>query len=346
MKIMKQEEKLEEAKMLYKDSNEAQRYVLELLFPELAESKDERIRKALIDFFSKGAENGEQTNGVYDKDILAWLENQGEQEEPQVYETKDGEIITHSETDGYKVVEPKFKVGDWVVRGNTIAQILDIQEQYYVGLDINGKDFTSSKFLNDDKIHLWTIKDAKDGNVLQLGGVTAIFKEYISNQYCKCYCSVYDEEFVIPSQDGGGNIYGCYAATPATKEQRDQLEKAMTDAGYTFDFDKKELKEIEDEEYDGEDYGIDGLWHAKNILEKTLGKVDGYQTDDGILDHKCAISAVSKLYKEDVNIKNRWKPSDEHIHWLKWAINRMPDTEKANEAEAVLKDLLEQLEEL
>ena len=31
---------------------------------------------------------------------------------------------------------------------------------------------------------------------------------------------------------------------PATKIQRDTLLKAMSDAGYTFDFDKKELKKI------------------------------------------------------------------------------------------------------
>ena len=48
-----------------------------------------------------------------DKNI-AWLEEQGEKEEPQVYETEDGEIITYSETDGYKFDEPRFKVGDWV----------------------------------------------------------------------------------------------------------------------------------------------------------------------------------------------------------------------------------------
>lgn len=36
------------------------------------------------------------------------LEKQGEQEEPQVYETEDGNIITYSETDGYKFVEPNF----------------------------------------------------------------------------------------------------------------------------------------------------------------------------------------------------------------------------------------------
>lgn len=48
----------------------------------------------------------------------------------------------------------------------------------------------------------------------------------------------------------------------------------------------------------GEDYGIDGLYAAVDILQKTLGNVDGYQTDDGILEHKCAIAAVNKLYKQ------------------------------------------------
>lgn len=48
----------------------------------------------------------------------------------------------------------------------------------------------------------------------------------------------------------------------------------------------------------GEDYGIDSLYHAARILEKTLGEVDGYQSDDGILEHKCAIEAVNRLYKQ------------------------------------------------
>lgn len=42
------------------------------------------------------------------QEIKDWLEKKGEQEEPQVYETEDGEIITYSETDGYKFVEPNF----------------------------------------------------------------------------------------------------------------------------------------------------------------------------------------------------------------------------------------------
>ena len=62
-----------------------------------------------------------------------------------------------------------------------------------------------------------------------------------------------------------------------------------------------------DEEYNGEDYGIDSLYHAQRILEKTLGKVDGYQTDDGILSHKCAITAVKKLCEQ----KPKWSNDDE-----------------------------------
>ena len=59
----------------------------------------------------------------------------------------------------------------------------------------------------------------------------------------------------------------------------------------------------------GEDYGIDGLYNAIRILEKTLGKVDGYQTDDGILEHKCAISAVKELYGQNPD----WSEKDEEM---------------------------------
>ena len=208
-------------------------------------------------------------------------------------------------------VEQKFKIGDWVVRGDTIAQILDIQEQYYIGLDINGKDFTSSKFLNDDKIHLWTIKDAKDGDVLVNGSNIFIF-HVINDTRLMGYCHINTDDGRFYDDIGKNECFCLIDAVvnPATKEQCDTLMKAMADAGYTFDFDKKELKEIEDEEYNDYDYGIDGLWHAKNILEKTLGKVEGYQTDDGILDHKCAISAVDKLYKQK---PAEWSEYDEKI---------------------------------
>lgn len=66
-----------------------------------------------------------------------------------------------------------------------------------------------------------------------------------------------------------------------------------------------EQKSIEN--INGEDYGIDGLWHAQHILERTLGKVEGYQSDDGILEHECAISAVKSMYEQ----KPAWSKQDE-----------------------------------
>lgn len=61
------------------------------------------------------------------------------------------------------------------------------------------------------------------------------------------------------------------------------------------------------EEVNGDDYGVDSLWHAQRILEKTLGKVEGYQTDDGLLDHKAAITAIKKLREQ----KPTWSEEDE-----------------------------------
>ena len=167
------------------------------LFPVLKESEDERIKKTLINFFSKGAEYDSSTNGIKDRNIIAWLEKQGEQS------------------------------------------------------DANG-----------------------------------------------CFCT--NNDYV--GNSNSTNI------SPATKEQRDLLFQKMKEDGYEWDYEKKEL------EYNGEDYGIDSLWHAKNILEKTLGKVDGYQTDDGILGHKCAIAAVNKLYKQKSAV---WSEVDErHRQWI------------------------------
>lgn len=59
----------------------------------------------------------------------------------------------------------------------------------------------------------------------------------------------------------------------------------------------------------GQDYGIDGLYAAIDILTKTLGEVDGYQSDDGILEHKCAISAVKELSKQ----QKPWSEEDKKM---------------------------------
>lgn len=58
-----------------------QKEMLETIFPELNESEDERIRKELITFFINdyGKNSNARFAGIKVKDIISWLEKQGEQ---------------------------------------------------------------------------------------------------------------------------------------------------------------------------------------------------------------------------------------------------------------------------
>ena len=75
----KYEEALERAKNLHKDAIDMGENIrakqCEIIFPELAESEDEKIRKALIRFHKSTID----VDGIKGEDIIAWLEKQGNQ---------------------------------------------------------------------------------------------------------------------------------------------------------------------------------------------------------------------------------------------------------------------------
>ena len=108
---------------------------------------------------------------------------------------------------------------------------------------------------------------------------------------------------------------------PELKESEDdKIRKRIIHALHGDVLEMSEIKEAIDwlekqgeqnlvEDVNSDDYGIDSLWHAHRILEKTLGKVEGYQSDDGILEHECAISAVKKLYEQ----KPAWSEEDDRM---------------------------------
>ena len=309
---MKNKEKLEEAKRLYESANADQKYVLESLFPELKESEDERIRKAIIELVKQSSEILGLQN---QSNMLAWLDKQGTSYTKTDVDNAYVEGIACAKNELEKQgkqniadkIKPKFHEGDWIVQGCNILKIRCVGNEYYCFETVGGyvDDMLVSEI--DSLYHLWTIQDAKDGDVLVNGSNIFIF-HFINGTRLMGYCHINTDDGRFYDDLGKNECFCLIDAivTPATKEQRDLLFQKMHEAGYTFDFEKKELKKIEDEEYNGEDYGIDGLWHAQRILEKTLGIVDGYQTDDGILSHKCAITAVKKLYES----KPSWSVED------------------------------------
>ena len=101
------------------------------IFPELAESEDERIRKHLIKHFSNKSK--EEWNGMPIKDILAWLEKQKEQmltsfNEP--YNPDDYEVIMGENTTSLKQKEQK--PAEWSEEDEKdMAHIIQILDDCY-----------------------------------------------------------------------------------------------------------------------------------------------------------------------------------------------------------------------
>lgn len=244
--------KIEKA-YLYADTDNT-KVVLEEIYPELKQDKDKKIREALISVLKS---DFEKDNTIYDitvEEIIDWLEQQGQQEESQVYESKDDKAIICSGTDGDKVVEPKFHEGDWIVQGCNILKILCIDGDYYCYETVGGhvNDMLISEI--DSSYHLWTIDDAKDGDVL-----ASEDKNFIT-QFVAIYKSLGDTEYKGIKDDLTFNSH-CFIGFngkfyegeeghtiedihPATKGQRDTLMEAMNEGGYTFDFEKKVLNKI------------------------------------------------------------------------------------------------------
>ena len=141
--------------------------------------------------------------------------------------------------------EPKFKVGDWVVDNcGYVWKVEGTINQFYILEGIDGGESRPTIEWVNKTFHLWTIQDAKDGDVFAFDNETiVIFKDLYNATTFHSYCHIEDGVFTASEKDVPDWWEG-KGFQPATKEQRDTLMKAMTDAGYTFDFKKKELRKI------------------------------------------------------------------------------------------------------
>ena len=146
--------------------------------------------------------------------------------------------------------EPEFHEGDWVTDGHVVYQIQTINKNdclYGVSDDI-GTGYAKFDII-DDLWHLWSIEDAKDGDVLvckgKHGQEIGIVKNYIGKYggCSKCfetYCYVdWDGVFRVGEYMGSRNIH------PATKEQLDLLFEKMNEAGYKWDANNKTITKNE-----------------------------------------------------------------------------------------------------
>ena len=140
------------------------------------------------------------------------------------------------------IIEPKFDVGDWIVqKGLGTYKIVEKCESWYEVISYkDGKQY-SIGFDKENGCHIWTIQDAKDGDVLATPNYIYIFNSIDKEtETVAFYCLMKksDEHFSFGDYRIHDEILN---SVPATKEQRDLLFTKMKEAGYEWDADKKKL---------------------------------------------------------------------------------------------------------
>lgn len=307
-------------------------YGLAYITNKMDDKKDEAITKLYQDlkreFFNGASYENMFLSSPVDSDIN--VEKQGEQEEPQVYETKDSEIITYSENKGYKVIESKFHEGDWITNGQLTCKVLNITSKSYE-LHLYNDDnchFETDIQSVDKDYHLWTVSDAKNGDVLA----------YVTDEedlWIMIYWSLYEPYeghvhyhalLVNDSFSDKGTCCICIDdLKPATKEQHDLLFSKMKEADYEFNFEKKELKEIETPE---ESLCISPDEYSKVVNECWYRTKSKWSEEDDAY-KLFTISAVEDYY-------DRTNPlQKELVNWLKSLKDRVQIKQEWSEEDKI-----------
>lgn len=355
------DEALERAKKAqqYDDCN-----VCLYIFPELAESEDERIRKEMIFYFTEEIPQCSiQEHADKMKEFIAWLEKQGtsytkkdvddayvegvafakdelKKQYEATYQTRKdiatfifnyrGDIKDRAKWIDYlgiKVsfaedqdeqrptdkVEPKFREGEWITNGDYTWEIVEVKPLDYILQSQDGNIVDDTISYVDKQFHPFTIKDAKDGDVLHSTGLhnDCIFifngldnwkfdepngDRAVATGYC-CLSVLADKmEFGIQGPD----CVEVNTVKPATKEQRDLLFTKMKEAGYKWDAEKKELKLLIT---NGGDFGFElGNREQKPVLSE--------EDEHKIKDIVYFLNTAKKHYASTVEL-------DACIEWLK-----------------------------
>lgn len=278
-KAKRYDKAIERARNLYnsEETSAEVEITCENIFPELKESEVGRIRKALIRFHK----NTIEIDGIKGEDIIAWLEKQGEKDVRQkfledllvaddiyqmsvndtmVEEAKSKAINALCKLEIGKLlglekqgeqrtadkVEPKFQNGQWIVWQNQCYKVNFLNGRGYELILQNGIITSIEYGAVDKSAHLWTISEAKDGDVLVASDNSIFIFSHCIDNACVHHIALEVEDNVVNIND---KLERCWetirGVCPATQEQRYLLFQKLKDADYEWDSVKKELKKIE-----------------------------------------------------------------------------------------------------
>ena len=304
---MKRSEAIEIVREYYPSSGKDLNEALETLIPELKESEDEIIRKALVELVRKHCVN--ETRCMMEE----WLEKQRSRNLANSEKTcKD---------------EPKFKVGDWVVYCGKTCKITGLNNGIFTITNQDGSYFFNQvKSTMEPVFHHWTIQDAKDGDVLSFNDghgndSIELIKSITDNKIEFWFCLTNGDRYEV--FDGFipyTNLVSREDATPATKEQCDFLFQEMHEAGYKWDAEKKELKQEEVDNLHNYLYGEQNPVWSEDDEANLQFAIDDFQfcVDNNQFPvvyntekHKEVLASLKSLKERYI-----WKPSNEQMSQL------------------------------
>ena len=141
-------------------------------------------------------------------------------------------------------IEPKFHEGDWLISNNkkSIYQVIEVKRGIYVVRDnADNHEYHIGIEESEKSGRLWTIQDAKDGDVLYSPSHRLVWIYKDKEHYYTCVNMNYVTENVATD----GLISVPNDTCPATKDERTVLFEKIKEAGYELDAEKKELKKVE-----------------------------------------------------------------------------------------------------
>ena len=138
----------------------------------------------------------------------------------------------------------KFKVGDWLWSYKEAqVRVTDVTPTSYSIENLEGKICSFSRKHIEKFYHLWTINDAKPGDILaDYKGWVGIFKELKSNRpSIDTFCLTCGFGLSTTGDDVHYN-----GLVPATNEQKNILFKVINEAGYKWDEENLKLIRLTD----------------------------------------------------------------------------------------------------
>jgi len=238
--------------------------------------EDERIRRVIRGWiYTRPASF---FDGISKEKMVAWIEKQGEKKSTdkiqigkeykciasprystfmrgKIYKPEDKFLCSFMNfcSDCFEPIEDsesKFKVGDWVVTTyGEVSQVISV-DKVCDGYTLDNNNYFSGTWC--DMYHLWTIDDAKDGDVLvdcNKDEAILMFRGIGNTEWddvidYHCYYSCFRKAFCVQKGVEYWGNTNDHNLKPATKEQRDLFFQKMKKTGYEWDSENKEIKKI------------------------------------------------------------------------------------------------------